>query len=913
MSESENKKLFELRVVDLRAELDKRGLDRNGVKQVLLERLGKALTDEGFDPDTYEFEISDKKRSSTRLSVESMDEEKSDKAEEKNVEKPSQTDKKPEEDEKQETESKSDQSDAAKDNKEANTNGEKVTDAPEEENDGHESPIRLTLEDDDETLHDVENETTTEKSATEKEAEEKSEDKKSNTSEATSQSDSKTSEQSAEKAAGSSGDYKDGDKESADGSSSGTKLEDTKLQKKVGAKSNPNVVWISNVAQNTRASELKAALSSCGKVTGAKVVVNARFPGTCCFGYVTMSSVEDVENVIAKLNNTELNGQIIKIDKFDHVRAEQMKQLKAVATPNKTTQNDEKSASKSPGKDSLKKDDKSVKSDDKSGSDTEKKKEGDNKEEKDDIQKGDSKGRESKEGPGSRHSRDRTRGDSRNGVKSGRSDDGRVRSASGTSRDRRGSRSRDRDRRHIRSNSRGRHERDVLTFDKIREERERQRLREKERLLREEARRRQEEAARQREVERRQRSEAHRLEKEKEKLRMEREKIEREKAELVRMERERQRLEREKIALEKMELERTLMRLGEERRAVKRPAPYRREDGFEERKRSASDRHFEEPPPPPRFDPPPRPGTGPSGSSGKYEGRPYDGRDSRGEPRSEPRSEPRGRELPPSRPKDSRYVDRERERDRSPHFRPSVRDERERRPLPDSKPDLPISSRDHRYGDPNGPGRFDRNSSSWTNPPQKPFNSVVPPKPWAAKDPWRPDSSVSDRSNSGSTANRANDNREPKSRDLPTSRPKDSRYVEREKEHRSPHPRPNIREERDRRTAVENKSVMPISSRDHRYGGSNDSGPGRSDRNSAIWAVPSQKPFPLAGSNKPWRPSSSISERWPSGPQGSSSIRPYPGNPQPNMVPISPVLSGVNRYQDRHDYNKTKVTNPRKY
>lgn len=87
------------------------------------------------------------------------------------------------------------------------------------------------------------------------------------------------------------------------------------MQKKVGAKSNPNVVWISNVAQNTRASELKAALSSCGKVTGAKVVVNARFPGTCCFGYVTMSSVEDVENVIAKLNNTELNGQIIKIDK----------------------------------------------------------------------------------------------------------------------------------------------------------------------------------------------------------------------------------------------------------------------------------------------------------------------------------------------------------------------------------------------------------------------------------------------------------------------------------------------------------------------------------------------------------------------------------------------------------------------
>lgn len=88
-----------------------------------------------------------------------------------------------------------------------------------------------------------------------------------------------------------------------------------KLHKKICVKSNPNVVWVSNVAQNTRASELKAALSTCGKVTGAKVVVNARYPGSNCFGYVTMGSLEDVANVIAKLNNTELKGQMIKIEK----------------------------------------------------------------------------------------------------------------------------------------------------------------------------------------------------------------------------------------------------------------------------------------------------------------------------------------------------------------------------------------------------------------------------------------------------------------------------------------------------------------------------------------------------------------------------------------------------------------------
>lgn len=40
-SEGDIKKLSDLRVVDLRTELEKRGLDKSGVKQTLFERLHK--------------------------------------------------------------------------------------------------------------------------------------------------------------------------------------------------------------------------------------------------------------------------------------------------------------------------------------------------------------------------------------------------------------------------------------------------------------------------------------------------------------------------------------------------------------------------------------------------------------------------------------------------------------------------------------------------------------------------------------------------------------------------------------------------------------------------------------------------------------------------------------------------------
>ncbi|KAJ8953229.1 hypothetical protein NQ318_015808 [Aromia moschata] len=641
MSESENKKLSELRVVDLKAELEKKRVGPKWRKTSVArtaQQVGSilyvlwlaALTDEGLDPETHVFknirQEENLNHSVLGLPVEGTEEEKSEKSEEKVQEKPESEEsekteansnisekdtktEKTEDKEEQKEESKAiEEKEPAPQSKEQKSvipakieektsidckerrktsspckeRRKTVTPAKKEEkpkeqkpkvesgakkeamdedNDGHESPIRLTLEDDDETLHDVENETSPDKTVNRKGGR-KMEDKKSVTSEGTSQPEPKSSEQTAEKAAVSPADSKE--KETGDTSSSGDKAVDAKIQKKLGVKSYPNIIWISNVAQNTRASELKAALSAFGKVTGAKVVVNAKFPGSCCFG-----------------------DEKLTILAFDHVRAEQMKAAAAAKSPLKGDKPDRSSSkSKSPGKDGGSKDD--GKSEEASAAEGEKKDDNDK-----DGKNGDGKG-DSNERNG-RPSRDRSRssrGHSRNASRTGTFDGDKRRSFSErTSKDRM-RRSRSRDRPHPHPDMRGKQEKDVLTFDKIREERERQRIREKERVLREEIRRRHEEAARQREVERRQRSEAHRLEREKEKLRLEREKIEREKAELVRMERERQRLEREKIALEKMELERTLMRLDEERRAAKRPAPYRRDESFDERKRTAPDRHF---------------------------------------------------------------------------------------------------------------------------------------------------------------------------------------------------------------------------------------------------------------------------------------------------------------------------------
>ncbi|KAF4526189.1 hypothetical protein B566_EDAN001873 [Ephemera danica] len=235
------------------------------------------------------------------------------------------------------------------------------------------------------------------------------------------------------------------------------------------------------MSSTTRATDLKQTFSKFGKVIGAKVVTNARTPGARCYGFVTMATSEDASKCISNLDRTELHGRMISVERAKG-DATGPPRGKPAASPAGDKKHDDR------------------------------KKTDDNKDKKADSGKPEDDRDRNKDRAPARPQRQRITAPSpgpqppTQTTKPPRPGARRPRSRSPIPRVQGLHTNRPPPGFTDRKNS------SVLTFAHIKEERERQRLREKDREMREEARRRREEIERQKQRERFQREEAQRLE-----------------------------------------------------------------------------------------------------------------------------------------------------------------------------------------------------------------------------------------------------------------------------------------------------------------------------------------------------------------------------------------------------------------
>ncbi|KAL3997965.1 RNA recognition motif family protein [Acanthocheilonema viteae] len=101
-------------------------------------------------------------------------------------------------------------------------------------------------------------------------------------------------------------------------------------------KKSDNSLWIKGISPNTKAADLKALFAKYGRVLTAKIFTRRQQPSNACFGFVTMVDSAAADLCIQKLHKTNVKGRPITVERADRCNMPAVKSIPKKPTCNAT-------------------------------------------------------------------------------------------------------------------------------------------------------------------------------------------------------------------------------------------------------------------------------------------------------------------------------------------------------------------------------------------------------------------------------------------------------------------------------------------------------------------------------------------------------------------------------------------------